>query len=406
MNFKITKGGVTSPKGFKSSGVSTGLKKGNKKDLALVYSKESCNSAGVYTKNRVKGAPLIVTREHLNNSKAQAIIINSGNANTCTGDTGIKNAEEMCSCCADLLELKKEDVLVASTGVIGVQLNIDAIKKSIPDLVNSLSEDEHKNAANAIMTTDTVLKTVSLSFKIGDKTVTIGAMTKGSGMIHPDMATMLAFITTDINISTALLNKALKDSVKVSYNRISVDRDTSTNDMALILANGLAGNPVIDEENQDYQIFLQALNEINITLAKMMAKDGEGATKLVECKVINAPNEHDAEILSKSVICSNLVKTAMFGADANWGRILDALGYAGVDFDINKLQLSMESSRGTLEVFKNGYPVDFSEDLAKKILSEDEILIIVNMNCGSCIVSSWGCDLTYDYIKINGDYRS
>ncbi|AND84466.1 bifunctional glutamate N-acetyltransferase/amino-acid acetyltransferase ArgJ [Clostridium tyrobutyricum] len=406
MNFKITKGGVTSPKGFKSSGVSTGLKKGNKKDLALVYSKESCNSAGVYTKNRVKGAPLIVTREHLNNSKAQAIIINSGNANTCTGDTGIKNAEEMCSCCADLLELKKEDVLVASTGVIGVQLNIDAIKKSIPDLVNSLSEDEHKNAANAIMTTDTVLKTVSLSFKIGDKTVTIGAMTKGSGMIHPDMATMLAFITTDINISTALLNKALKDSVKVSYNRISVDRDTSTNDMALILANGLAGNPVIDEENQDYQIFSQALNEINITLAKMMAKDGEGATKLVECKVINAPNEHDAEILSKSVICSNLVKTAMFGADANWGRVLDALGYAGVDFDINKLQLSMESSKGTIEVFKNGYPVDFSEDIAKQILSEDEILIIVNMNCGSCIVSSWGCDLTYDYIKINGDYRS
>lgn len=406
MNFKITKGGVTSPKGFKSSGVSTGLKKGNKKDLALVYSKESCNSAGVYTKNRVKGAPLIVTKEHLNNSKAQAIIINSGNANTCTGDTGIKNAEEMCSCCADLLELKKEDVLVASTGVIGVQLNIDAIKKSIPDLVNSLSEDEHKNAANAIMTTDTVLKTVSLSFKIGDKTVTIGAMTKGSGMIHPDMATMLAFITTDINISTALLNKALKDSVKVSYNRISVDRDTSTNDMALILANGLAGNPVIDEENQDYQIFLQALNEINITLAKMMAKDGEGATKLVECKVINAPNEHDAEILSKSVICSNLVKTAMFGADANWGRVLDALGYAGVDFDINKLQLSMESSKGTIEVFKNGYPVDFSEDIAKQILSEDEILIIVNMNCGSCIVSSWGCDLTYDYIKINGDYRS
>ncbi|MBV4416741.1 bifunctional glutamate N-acetyltransferase/amino-acid acetyltransferase ArgJ [Clostridium tyrobutyricum] len=406
MNFKITKGGVTSPKGFKSSGVSTGLKKGNKKDLALVYSKESCNSAGVYTKNRVKGAPLIVTKEHLNNSKAQAIIINSGNANTCTGDTGIKNAEEMCSCCADLLELKKEDVLVASTGVIGVQLNIDAIKKSIPDLVNSLSEDEHKNAANAIMTTDTVLKTVSLSFKIGDKTVTIGAMTKGSGMIHPDMATMLAFITTDINISTALLNKALKDSVKVSYNRISVDRDTSTNDMALILANGLAGNPVIDEENQDYQIFSQALNEINITLAKMMAKDGEGATKLVECKVINAPNEHDAEILSKSVICSNLVKTAMFGADANWGRVLDALGYAGVDFDINKLQLSMESSKGTIEVFKNGYPVDFSEDIAKQILSEDEILIIVNMNCGSCIVSSWGCDLTYDYIKINGDYRS
>ncbi|MBV4441287.1 bifunctional glutamate N-acetyltransferase/amino-acid acetyltransferase ArgJ [Clostridium tyrobutyricum] len=406
MNFKITKGGVTSPKGFKSSGVSTGLKKGNKKDLALVYSKESCNSAGVYTKNKVKGAPLIVTKEHLNNSKAQAIIINSGNANTCTGDTGIKNAEEMCSCCADLLELKKEDVLVASTGVIGVQLNIDAIKKSIPDLVNSLSEDEHKNAANAIMTTDTVLKTVSLSFKIGDKTVTIGAMTKGSGMIHPDMATMLAFITTDINISTALLNKALKDSVKVSYNRISVDRDTSTNDMALILANGLAGNPVIDKENQDYQIFSQALNEINITLAKMMAKDGEGATKLVECKVINAPNEHDAEILSKSVICSNLVKTAMFGADANWGRVLDALGYAGVDFDINKLQLSMESSKGTIEVFKNGYPVDFSEDIAKQILSEDEILIIVNMNCGSCIVSSWGCDLTYDYIKINGDYRS
>lgn len=406
MNFDIIKGGVTSPKGFKSSGVSTGLKKGNSKDLALISSDKICNSCGVYTKNKVKGAPILVTKEHLKDFKAQAVIINSGNANTCTGDTGIKNAEEMCSSCGNLLNLNGSDVLVASTGVIGVQLDIDTIKGTVPNLVKSLSKEGYIDSTKAIMTTDTVPKTVALKLQLGGKTVTIGAMTKGSGMIHPNMATMLCFITTDANISPELLYKALKESVKISYNRISVDRDTSTNDMALILANGLAENPIIEEENEDYELFLEALKKINVHLAKMMAKDGEGATKLVECKVINAPNEKDAETLGKSVISSNLVKTAMFGRDANWGRILDAMGYAGPDFDVNKLQLFIESKIGSVEVFKNGNPINFSEELAEKILSEDEILILANMNSGSYAVSCWGCDLTYDYVKINGSYRS
>ncbi|MBA5850407.1 bifunctional glutamate N-acetyltransferase/amino-acid acetyltransferase ArgJ [Clostridium sp. cel8] len=406
MNFQIVEGGVTSPNGFKASGVSTGLKHGNKKDLALIYSEKMCNCAAVYTQNKVKGAPVIVTKEHLKNPIAQAVIINSGNANTCTGKTGIDNAEDMCKSCGNLLNLESDNVLVASTGVIGVQLDIDTIKNSIPNLVNSLGKDKYKDASRAIMTTDTVLKTASLSFKLHDKTVTIGAMTKGSGMIHPNMATMLAFITTDANISQSLLKKALKEAVKVSFNRISVDRDTSTNDMAIIMANKMAGNPAIEDENEDYEVFLNALKALTIHLAKLMAKDGEGATKLVECKVVNAPKEKDAERLAKSVICSSLVKTAMFGCDANWGRILDALGYAGVDFDINKLKLSICSSKGSIDVFENGYPLNFSESMAKDILSEDEILIVVDMNSGSHIVSCWGCDLTYDYVRINGSYRS
>ncbi|WP_446898960.1 bifunctional glutamate N-acetyltransferase/amino-acid acetyltransferase ArgJ [Clostridium sp. LBM24168] len=406
MNFRIEEGGVTSPKGFKSSGISAGLKAVDKKDLALIYSEKMCNSSGVYTQNRVKGAPVLVTIRHLNNFRSQAIIVNSGNANTCTGDTGIDNAEKMCSYCADLLNLKSNDVLVASTGVIGVQLNMSAIQKSVPSLVSSLSKSGYRDACFAIMTTDTVPKTISLTFKLHGKSITIGAMTKGSGMIHPNMATMLAFITTDANISPQLLDKALRKAVKISFNRISVDRDTSTNDMTLIMANGMAENPTIEKEDEDYKIFSEALKTVTVHLAKMMAKDGEGATKLVECRVTNAPDENSAEILAKSVICSNLVKTAMFGCDANWGRILDALGYAGVDFDVNKVQLSIKSSKGKIEVFKNGYPTDFSEDIAKSVLSEDEVLILVNMNSGSCVVSCWGCDLTYDYIKINGSYRS
>ncbi|MCH3963100.1 MAG: bifunctional glutamate N-acetyltransferase/amino-acid acetyltransferase ArgJ [Clostridium sp.] len=406
MNFKIEKGGVTSPKGFKASGVSAGLKSADNKDLALIYSEKMCNSAGVYTQNKVKGAPVLVTMKHLSDHKSQAIVANSGNANTCTGDKGIDNAEKMCSLCAQLLDLNPDDVLVASTGVIGVQLDISAVQKAVSPLVNSLSKSGYMDASAAIMTTDTVAKTISTTFKLHEKTVTIGAMTKGSGMIHPNMATMLAFITTDANISPQLLDKALRESVKISFNRISVDRDTSTNDMALIIANGLAENPVIEKEDDDYYIFSEALSAVTIHLAKMMAKDGEGATKLVECKVTNAPDENSAEILAKSVICSNLVKTAMFGCDANWGRILDALGYAGVDFNVNKIELSIESSSGKIDVFSNGYPTDFSEDTAKSVLSEDEVLILVNMNSGSCVVSCWGCDLTYDYVKINGSYRS
>lgn len=407
MNFNIKGGGVTSPCGFKASGISTGLKHSGKKDLALIYSEKACRCAAVYTKNIVKGAPLVVTKEHLKNPTAKAVIINSGNANTCTGKTGLKNAESMCECCGNIIGIDSEDVLVASTGVIGVQLDIEKISNSIPKLVENLNENGSKDAATAIMTTDTISKTASLCFDINGKKITIGAMSKGSGMIHPNMATMLAFITTDADISQELLEKALKDSVKVSFNRISVDRDTSTNDMAIIMANGSASNPLIEDENcKEYKTFKAALKFLTVHIAKMMAKDGEGATKLVECKVINSSSEKSAETLAKSVICSNLVKTAMFGCDANWGRILDALGYSGVNFDVNKLKLSIESSKGSVSVFENGNPINFSEELAKEVLSEDEILILVDTADGKYEVSCWGCDLTYDYVKINGSYRS
>ncbi|MHC6179842.1 bifunctional ornithine acetyltransferase/N-acetylglutamate synthase [Clostridium sp. JNZ X4-2] len=406
MKFQIIEGGVTSPKGFLSSGISCGLKGENLKDLALIKSIKLCNSAGVYTKNKVKGSPLLVTKKHLENKSAQAIIANSGNANTCTGEEGIKNAEQMCEYAAKELGIESDDVLVASTGIIGFKLNIGAIKNAVPELVEKLDKQGYSDASKAIMTTDTVQKTMALKLEIGGKTATVGVMAKGSGMIHPNMGTMLSFITTDINISSELLEKALKESVKVSYNRVSVDGDTSTNDMVLILANGLAGNPVIEEENDDYKVFLEALKKLNIKIAKMIAKDGEGATKLIECRVLNAADEEEAEILGKSVICSSLVKTAFFGCNANWGRILDAVGYSGVDFDINKLQVSMESSKGNVLVFKDGEPVNFSNDKAADILSQDEVSIILNFNSGSCSVCCWGCDLTYDYIKINGSYMS
>ncbi|MEY7999970.1 bifunctional glutamate N-acetyltransferase/amino-acid acetyltransferase ArgJ [Clostridium sp. Mt-5] len=406
MKFQIIDGGVTSPEGFVSSGISCGLKGENLKDLALIKSTKLCNSAGVYTKNKVKGAPLLVTKKHLKNKSAQAIIANSGNANTCTGEEGIKNAEQMCEYAAKELGIESDNVLVASTGIIGFKLNIGAIKNAVPELVKRLDKQGYNDASKAIMTTDTVQKTMALKLEISGKTATIGIMAKGSGMIHPNMGTMLSFITTDINISSELLEKALKESVRISYNRVSVDGDTSTNDMVLILANGLAGNPVIEEENDDYKVFLEALKKLNIKIAKMIAKDGEGATKLIECRVLNVPDEKEAEILGKSVICSSLVKTAFFGCNANWGRILDAVGYSGVDFDINKLQVSMESSKGNVLVFKDGEPVSFSNDKATDILSEDEVSIILNFNSGSCSVCCWGCDLTYDYIKINGSYMS
>lgn len=406
MNLEIIEGGITSPKGFTASGISCGLKKNNLQDLALVVSSKVCNSAGVYTKNIVKGAPLLVTKDHLENKKAQVIIINSGNANTCTGEDGINHAREMCKCSGEALQVEEDNVLVASTGIIGVKLNIDAIKKSIPSLVKKLNKNGGKDAARAIITTDTFEKTLAMKLDIKGKTVTIGAMAKGSGMIHPNMATMLSFITTDVNINSDLLDKALKESVRVSYNRISVDGDTSTNDMVLIMANGLAENVIIDEENEDYNIFLEALKKLNIELAKMIAKDGEGATKLIECKVINVSGEKEGEILGKSVICSNLVKTALFGCSANWGRILDALGYSGVNFDINKLQVAMESSKGSIVVFENGNPVDFSTKKSTDILSENTVSIVLNFNSGNYSVCCWGCDLTYDYVKINGSYMS
>lgn len=400
---------ICSPIGFKASGIHCGLKKNLlKKDLALIYSDVVASSCGVYTKNKVKGAPLIVTKHHLNNKKAQAIIINSGNANTCNGANGLSNAKKMTQLCAEELNIKNDNVLVASTGVIGVPLNIDAIKDGIPKLVNNLSSnfEEAKNAALAIMTTDTTEKQAGIQLNIGGKKVTLAAMAKGSGMIHPNMATMLSFITTDISISPSLLKEALKKSVNISYNRISVDGDSSTNDMVLIMANGLASNETINEKNDDYNLFLEALTTLNIYISKKIAKDGEGASKLIECTVKNANSIEEAEALSKSVITSSLVKAAIFGSDANWGRILCALGYSGIDFAPEKVDVSFASTAGEIFVCQDGASVSFNEAKAKEILLQDEIKILIDMKLASYEATTWGCDLTYDYVKINGDYRS
>lgn len=403
----ISNQGVTAPQGFLASGIHCGLKKNNLKlDLALVYSTVPATSAGVYTKNKVKGAPIYITKEHLSNKKAQAIIINSGNANTCNGEDGLSKAKRMAELQAKALKLKTSDVLVASTGVIGVPLNIDAIKGGIPILTDRLSKDGFEDASDAIMTTDTYKKQLAFDFTIDNKKITIGAMAKGSGMIEPNMGTMLSFITTDLNISGEMLQEALKESTKISYNRVSVDGDTSTNDMVLILANGVADNNKITEKNNDYYKFIEVLNNLNITLAKMIAKDGEGATKLIECNVFNSKSIKEAEILSKSVINSPLVKTAMFGSDANWGRILCALGYSGVNIKPNKIDISFKSSIGEIDICKSGTGLIFDEVKAKEILLKDEITISINMNEGKYSSIAWGCDLSYDYVKINGDYRS
>lgn len=408
MNIKFIDGGnVTSPQGFLASGIYCGIKKSNlKNDLALVYSEVPAAAAGAFTKNKVKGAPVYVSKEHLANKKAQAIIVNSGNANTCTGDDGLNKAKKMASLQAKELKLKADDVLVASTGVIGVPLNIDAIKNGIPLLTEKLSKDGFDDASSAIMTTDTYKKQAAVEFNIGDKTITIGCMAKGSGMIEPNMGTMLSFVTTDLAIAPELLDEALKSVVNVTYNRVSVDGDTSTNDSVMILANGLAKNEMINEKNSDYNTFVEALTVLSTYIAKNIAKDGEGATKLLECQIIGAATEKDAVALGKSVINSSLVKTAMFGSDANWGRILCALGYAKIKFDPDKVNVTFESCTGSINVCKDGSSVDFSEDKAKKILTQDEIVIKVELNCGDASAYVWGCDLSYEYVKINGDYRS
>ena len=407
MDIKYIDGGVTAPSGFLASGIYCGLKKSNlQKDLALIYSEVPAAAAGMYTKNKVKGAPIYITKEHLTNKKAQAIIINSGNANTCNGDDGLHKAEKMTCLQAKELKLKADDVLVASTGVIGVPLNIDAIKDGIPLLTEKLSKQGFDDASSAIMTTDTFKKQLALEFYIGDKKVTIGSMAKGSGMIEPNMGTMLSFITTDLSISPELLTEALKSSVTITYNRVSVDGDTSTNDMILILANGLAENPTITEKDENYDAFLKALTELNTIMAKNIAKDGEGATKLLECQIIGAKSEEDAVVLGKSVINSSLVKTAMFGSDANWGRILCALGYTKIDFDPEKVDVSFESPAGSIKVCEAGSSLPFDEHIAKKVLSENEIIIKVNLFLGDYSAYVWGCDLSYEYVKINGDYRS
>jgi glutamate N-acetyltransferase/amino-acid N-acetyltransferase len=401
------RGGVTAAKGFTASGVHVGIRKNkDKKDLALVLSEKPCSAAAVYTTNQVKGQPLIVTSEHLSDGKAQAIIVNSGNANTCTGEQGVAAARRMAALVAEKLPVKASDVVVASTGVIGQQLDVSVIEAGMDQLVAGLSKTGNIDAREAIMTTDTVKKEVTVQIEVGDTPVIIGAMAKGSGMIHPNMATMLGFITTDCAISPAMLQKALSAVVKKTFNRVSVDGDTSTNDMVVVLANGMAGNAMIDAEGPEYRDFYEGLAWLSTQLARMIARDGEGATKLIECTVESASDEEKAEQLAKGVICSSLVKTAIFGADANWGRILCALGYTRKDFDPNKVDVAFESASGYIEVCKAGVPLPFNEEKAKKILSYQEVTIYVSLNEGEAQATCWGCDLTYEYVRINGDYRT
>ena len=400
---------VTSPVGFKASGIHCGLKKSLlKKDLALIYSDVVATSCGVYTKNKVKGAPLTITKQHLINKKAQAIIINSGNANTCNGDDGLSKAKKMTHLCAKALSIKNDDVLVASTGVIGVPLNIDAIKNGIPQLVGNLSSDIEgaKNASMAIMTTDTVEKQAGIQLNIGGKKVTLAAMAKGSGMIHPNMGTMLSFITSDAAIDQKLLQQFLSEIVEDTFNMISVDGDTSTNDTCLVLCNGLAENPVITEEDEDGKEFKAALAYVMEYLAKQIAGDGEGCTRLFEVTCNGAATKEDAKIISKSVVCSTLTKAAVFGKDANWGRILCAMGYSGVTFDPEKVDIVLESEEGSLAIVKDGIATDYSEEKATQILSANPVKAILDIHAGEEKATAWGCDLTYEYVTINADYRS
>ncbi len=401
-------GGVCAAKGFQANGLNCGLNSDkNKNDLALVVSDEMCNSAAVYTTNKVKGAPILVTKKHLETTggKAKAVIANSKNANTCNAD-GEEKARRMAELAAGQLNIAPEEVIVASTGVIGQILPIEPIESHIEELANGLSYDGNDKATNAIMTTDTVPKQVAVSFDIDGVACTLGGMAKGSGMIHPNMATTLNFVTTDVAISTQLIQKALSEVTKITYNCLSIDGDTSTNDMVCVMANGLASNNEITEENDAYEVFKQALYIVMMNMTKMLAKDGEGATKLIECTVSEAKDLDTAIIVAKSVIRSPLFKCAIFGEDANWGRVLCAIGYAEAEFDINKVDVDLASAKGVLPVCRNGAGVEFSEEFAKVILAEDEILVNISLHEGNVTAKAWGCDLTYDYVKINGDYRS
>lgn len=403
---KFIDGGVTSAKGFKASGIHCGIRKNQtKKDLAMIVSENLCSAAAVYTQNKVYGAPITVTRNNIADGYAQAVIVNSGNANTCNSD-GVEKAEMMCDIAAKALGVKPEDVIVASTGVIGMSLDVTPIANSAEKLASQLSETGGHDAAEAIMTTDTKPKECAVTVEIGGKTVTLGACCKGSGMIHPNMATMLCFMTTDAAISPEMLQKALSSVVVDTFNMISVDGDTSTNDMVCILANGKAENDVIDTEGEDYEIFKEALNTVSVKLSRKIAGDGEGAERLLECTVKNAPDVTTAKNIAKSIICSSLVKTAMFGSDANWGRILCAIGYTPGDFRIDTIDVVLSSCKGSVKVCENGFGIDFSEEKAKEILLEDEIILDIDMNQGNANATAWGCDLTYDYVKINGDYRT
>jgi len=407
MNMKFIEGGVCAAKGFRASGIHVGVKTNNteKKDLALIVADCDCSAAAVYTRNVVKAAPLLVTKEHLINGRARMVVANSGNANACAR-LGEENALRMCSAAASALGLGEDEAIVASTGVIGQELPVEVIEGGVAELVSKLSYDGSTDAAAAIMTTDLTVKEAAVEFAIGGKSVRIGGIAKGSGMIHPNMGTMLAFLTTDCAINTVMIEKALVDAANVSFNRVSVDGDTSTNDMLSLLACGMAGNAEITDPGADFDAFAEALNAVCIELAKMMAADGEGATHLITCRVHGARSETEAELLSKSVISSTLTKAAIFGADANWGRVLCAMGYAGADFDPDCVNIAFESNAGRIAVCENGRGLLFDEGMAKKILTERDVTIDIAMGSGPAECTCWGCDITYDYIKINGDYRT
>lgn len=405
----VTEGGVTAAQGFQAAGIAAGIKKGGTKDMAMVYSEKPCVCAGTFTTNVVKAAPVKWDQKIVKESDyVQAVVCNSGIANACTGQEGYSYCQETAKAAGEALGISAEEVLVASTGVIGQQLPMAVLKEGVKKLAPMLlgTKEAGTLAAEAIMTTDTVKKEVAVEIELSGKKVTIGGMCKGSGMIHPNMCTMLSFVTTDVDIDKNLLKEALRESVQDSYNMISVDGDTSTNDTVLVLANAMAGNPKITEKNQDYEIFKKGLDYVNKTLAQKIAGDGEGATALFEVKITGAQTKEQAVTLSKSVITSNLTKAAIFGHDANWGRILCAMGYSGAQFDPEKVDLVFESKAGRIQIMKNGIGTDYSEEEATKILSEDKVTVIADIKMGEETATAWGCDLTYDYVKINADYRS
>ena len=406
---KIIEGGITAAKGFYAASAAAGIKSQNRQDMALIYSESPCVSAGTFTTNLVKAAPVKWDKNQVTSgASARAVVVNAGIANACTGAEGMEYCKETAKAAAKALHIPEDSVLVASTGVIGMQLPMDKITAGIETMAPVLSSTKEAgtNAAKAIMTTDTKKKEVAVEIALGGKTVTIGGMCKGSGMIHPNMCTMLSFVSTDAAISKELLQEALREDIKDTYNMISVDGDTSTNDTVLLLANGQAGNPVITEKNEDYQEFCKALNYVNETLAKKMAGDGEGCTALFEVKVVGAESKEQAVTLSKSIITSSLTKAAIFGHDANWGRILCAMGYSGAQFDPEQVDLYFESSAGTLKIIENGVALPYSEEQATEILSQPEVTAIADIKMGDASATAWGCDLTFDYVKINADYRS
>ena len=405
-DIKYIEGGVCSAIGFRAAGTVAGFRKNKtKKDLCLIVSDCMCSAAAVYTTNKVKGAPIEVTKQHIADGKVRAVICNSGNANTCAPG-GVETARETCRLAAQALGMEPADIAVCSTGVIGEKLRIEPFEKGIPVLAESLSYDGSDDAAAAIMTTDTISKSVAVEFTLDGKKCTIGGIAKGSGMINPNMATMLSFITSDVNISPAMLQKALDRDIRTSFNQICVDGDTSTNDTVIIMANAMAKNTVIDSEGSDFDLFCEALSMVTVYLSKKMARDGEGATKLIECNVKGAADEYTAQKISKSVVSSDLFKAAMFGADANWGRALCAIGYTEGDFAVDNIDVTMSSAKGSVTVCRASEAAEYSEDAATEILSEEELVIDINMNQGEAEASAWGCDLTYDYVKINGSYRS